>query len=89
MKTLTAWIATIGTNPYFIAFMAHSMTAYALMLTFRTAWLALPIIALASCKEFIFDAHNETPKQTAHDNWLDLAGYVAGALLGVAYLIIF
>ena len=86
MTKLAAWIAAVGTNPYFIAANAHAGFAFMVMAWSGRPWVAAPIVVLAAVKEFAFDATQEIPKQTAFDNWTDWAGYVVGALLGVWFL---
>ena len=82
MNRLTAWIAAIGVNPYWIAFNAHWGFAFALVTFLPSWWTVAAGAALAAAKEFVFDARNEVPKQTALDNWSDFAGYLAGLGLG-------
>jgi ABC-type uncharacterized transport system permease subunit len=80
-------IATIGVNPYFIAFNAHCWFAFAIM-TFahNLSWWAFGVcVLLAGVKEFWFDAHYETPKQTFMDNFTDFLGYLTGLLIGALW----
>ena len=83
---MAALIARIGTNPTFIAAMAHCWFAYAIVYTAHRWWVAIPVVLLAAAKEFAFDARYEQPKQTLVDNLTDWAGYSAGAALAVAAL---
>jgi len=82
MNRLTAWIAAIGVNPYWIAFNAHWGFAFALVTLLPSWWTVAAGVAIAGVKEFYFDARNEVPKQTALDNWSDFLGYCFG--LGLA-----
>jgi len=80
------WIAKTGSNPSFIAFMAHFWFAYALVLTaagfkfgFKTAMI---VLLVAMVKEFWFDKHYETG-QSFRDNLLDWVGYAGGSVLAI------
>jgi hypothetical protein len=86
VNKLTAFIATTGTNPEFVAFMAHMWFAYAVVKTSGHYLVALPVLALAAFKEFYFDARYESPKQTFRDNLTDWLGYTTGALLACGAL---
>jgi hypothetical protein len=46
------------------------------------------LIVLAACKEFLYDANYELPKQTSADNWEDFFGYVGGTALAWILLLI-
>ena len=80
--SLSAFIAKVGVNPVWIAANAHCWFAFAVVTVFPSWWTVGAGIAIATAKEFVFDARNEVPKQTAFDNWTDLAGYCAGLALG-------
>lgn len=83
MSTLSAFVAKVGVNPYWIAFNAHFWFAAFLVLAAGGArWAFYGVIIAAALKEFWFDAKYEVPKQTSFDNWSDFAGYALGAMLG-------
>lgn len=85
---LSNFIANLGQNIQFVAFMAHM---------FFTAWLisrfdsldlritlAIAAIFISFVKEFWFDAtYEKNPPQTFKDNLQDWLGYTLGAILGV------
>ena len=79
---LQQWIAKIGENPNFIAFMAHAGVAGFLLMCVPYTWFALALLTLAVIKEFWFDLKYETtPPQTWENSLLDLAGYGFGLIL--------
>ena len=79
---MAAFIAKLGVNPYWIAANAHFWFAFSIMmLAHGNLWVLGIVLVVAACKEFIFDARNEIPLQTAFDNWTDFAGYAAGAVI--------
>lgn len=80
--SLTSVVAKVGVNPYWIAANAHCWFAFAVLTFFPHWWVFVAGAAIAAIKEFIFDARNEVPKQTAFDNWSDFAGYLVGLGLG-------
>lgn len=89
MFSLSKFIATIGENPNFIAFMAHSMTvAFGLSLLRNQPHLvklgAVTVILLAALyKEYVFDLKEEqNPPQTIMDSTYDFIGYAVGIILG-------
>ena len=80
------WLAKLGQNIQFVAFVAHAAVAYAAILTFDDyAWqIATGFVLFAAVKEFWFDARYETdPPQTFDDNLQDFLGYVIGSVLGL------
>ena len=82
MSWLTNLIAKLGTNPNFIAFMAHSGVAYAIVYTLPwNWWVVLAGLLAAAVKEFWFDSNYESPPQSFDDNALDFAGYATGIVL--------
>ena len=83
MNKITSFIATLGTNPIWIAANAHFWFAAFLMHVTHNFYLLAAIVVAAAIKEFWFDAKYETdPVQTNFDNWTDFAGYVGGAAFG-------
>lgn len=84
---ISKWIAKIGENPKFIAFMAHSGFACSVVLAFKGKWwIVVAGIMLALIKEFYWDRKFEqTPPQTFLDSLDDFTGYMVG--IGVALLI--
>lgn len=75
-------IASIGQNPDFIAFMAHSGFAYFAVHHGLPWWIAVPTAAL---KEFWFDPRFETNQKIWPDGALDFAGYGVGIALGLLW----
>jgi len=89
MNKLTALVAKIGTNPYWIAFAVMMMLRSKITSMVVIAIIAVLLLVAAAVKEFYFDARNEVPKQTPFDNWTDFGGYgggIAAALLCSALL---
>ncbi len=81
MKRLAAFVAALGTNLTFVASMAHVFSAFALVAFLPSWWTVAAIALVAGVKEFVFDAREESPKQTFADNLLDWSGYLAGGFL--------
>ncbi len=82
MNSITKFIADLGENPKFVAFMAHSGVAATVLLLF-SGWhqylAALIAIGLAGFKEFVFDhLYEKTPPQTFWDDLEDFSGYLTG-----------
>lgn len=82
--SLTSFIASLGTNPDFVAFWAHAGVYFAILTFFPHLWLAGVLLAIAGVKEFWFDATYEVPKQTFFENVTDFIGYAFGILLWFA-----
>lgn len=85
MNKFAQWIASLGQNIQFVAFMAHSgFAATVLLIAKGNLWVAGIGILLALAKEFWFDMKYETsPPQTIMDSVEDFAGYLAGIIFGV------
>ena len=87
--SLSSFIAKTGTNPTFVAFMAHAGVAYGVIYTLaqhlqgpRFGFALLAAILAAAGKEFWFDATQEKdPPQTFEDNLGDFIGYMVGLSL--------
>lgn len=78
-------MASVGSNPNFIASQAHCWFAFSVV-TVAGHYLPLSLvvavaITLAAVKEFVFDARYEVG-QTFADNATDFAGYALGVALG-------
>lgn len=85
LKKLSAWLAAIGMNIQFVAFMAHAGVTFSLVTLFPRWWAVGAVVVWASWKEFYFDARNEVPKQTLADNVQDWLGYVPFAFLAARH----
>jgi hypothetical protein len=91
--SLSSFIARVGTNPTFIATMAHAGVAYGVIYTLGQHLhgerfglvLGLGILA-AGLKEFWFDATYEQPHQSFEDNATDFLGYMAGLSLAAGFI---
>lgn len=82
-------IGKIGENPTFITFQAHCWFAATVILAAGSIRAAVAVVCAAIIKEFWFDLRFEQdPPQTIADGALDFAGYVAGAAVGVACLLV-
>lgn len=82
MSKITDFISSIGENPKFIAFAAHSGVAATVLLLF-SGWhqylAAVIAIGLAGFKEFAFDRlYEKSPPQTFWDDLEDFTGYLTG-----------
>ena len=88
MKWLSNFISSVGENPLFIAFMAHSMFAYFVVSLFsglHQYMAAAVCLIVFGIKEFWFDLHyEENPPQTFMDSVEDFFGYCAGIALALA-----
>lgn len=83
--SLGAFVARIGTSMQFVAFNAHWGVTYAVLhfgSRVASLWILIAVVLVAGAlKEFILDARNETPQQSAKDNWQDWLGYATGCAL--------
>ena len=89
--TIQSKIAALGENPTFIAAMAHTWFAFAVVTVLSHYLPLIPVqiacTALAAGKEFWFDLRYEiTPRQTLLDSTGDMLGYVAGITLATVWL---
>ena len=90
--TLSAKIARLGENPTFIAAMAHTWFAFAVVTVLAhylpTVLVVVACLALAAGKEFWFDLKYETtPPQTVMDSLIDFIGYAAGMAIAVGWVV--
>lgn len=91
--TIAVKIAALGESPTFIAANAHAWFAFAVV-TVLAHWLPVPLVIvacllLAAGKEFGFDLKYETtPKQTLADSVMDFAGYSAGMVMAVGWVVL-
>jgi hypothetical protein len=91
---IKAWLTTHSdfmSSVTFLAAMAHVGWAFIIMLTPQflfgvdvklALWVSIALTAFAACKEYIYDANIEQPKQTFIMNTQDFCGYLGGIALG-------
>ncbi len=77
------WLARLGLNTQFVAFMAHCFTAaYLVSHSHGHRWIGWTVILVwATIKEFWFDSKYE--HQPFWDNMEDWIGYMVGASIGL------
>ncbi|MHB8414009.1 MAG: hypothetical protein ACYDB1_01245 [Acidiferrobacteraceae bacterium] len=87
MNKVSTFVAALGENPNFVAFMAHGFAAAYISSRFPHGLPRLiasgAAVVVAAVKEFWFDLRYEkTPPQTFHDSLLDFIGYMTGLVVG-------
>jgi hypothetical protein len=82
---MSGWIARLGQNMQFVAFVGHAcFAALVVEHSGRFLWYAVAFFTIGGAVKEIWDIHYEhDPPQTVLDSLEDFLGWALGALIGV------